>query len=220
MGTVQLKFLSKDPTTYSLLFSNILTIIFAVLFNWSLIVVLWVYWTQSIIIGFFNFFKILTLSDFSTENIKINKKPVSPTKGVKIFTAFFFALHFGLFHLVYFFFLVFFTFQAVLFKISSGAETPFPSIIGLVFLPLSGLIFFFNHLFSFIHYKNKPHKKKQSLGRILFSPYVRIVPMHLTIILGGFFMFFGAFNQAILVFFLLLKTAADVAMHSLEHSNQ
>lgn len=45
----------------------------------------------------------------------------------------------------------------------------------------------------------------------MFYPYARIIPMHLTIIFGP------AFNLS-LPLFLLLKTIADVIMHSVEYN--
>jgi len=76
-------------------------------------------------------------------------------------------------------------------------------------------IFFLNHLFSFIFYRKK--QEKQNLGTMLFFPYVRIVPMHLTILFGGIFLGAVVALTPVLVFFLVLKTAADVVMHSIEH---
>jgi hypothetical protein len=49
----------------------------------------------------------------------------------------------------------------------------------------------------------------------MFYPYVRIIPMHIMIVLGSRFL---GDNTLALVMFLLLKTAADVAMHIIEHA--
>jgi hypothetical protein len=62
-------------STLSLIFSNFLVIIFAVIDKLSAIEVLWIYWAQSVIIGIFNFLKIITLKEFSTEGFKQGKKP-------------------------------------------------------------------------------------------------------------------------------------------------
>ncbi len=95
----------KDPSLVSLLLANIVTIILAVTQGWSLLPLLWIYWFQSMIIGFFNFFRILGLKDFSTKNFTINNRSVKPTEQTKLFTAIFFAFHYGLFHFGYFVFL-------------------------------------------------------------------------------------------------------------------
>lgn len=53
--------------------------------------------------------------------------------------------------------------------------------------------------------------KKQNIGILMFYPYARIFPMHFTICTAAFL------GQAILPFFLILKTFADVVMHTIEH---
>jgi len=198
----------KDSSAKVLVLSNLITIVLAVVFSWSIMIILWSYWLQSIIIGFFNFFKILTLKEFSTDGYKSNGREVPATTGTKIGTAFFFAFHYGMFHLIYSFFLLGFSFA------SSGISF---EEIGFVFL--SGIIFFVNHLFSFLYFKSKP-QKKQNIGAVMFFPYLRIIPMHTTIIFGGMFLFTGIGSAFVLVLFLSLKTIADLAMHSIEHREQ
>ena len=48
-------------------------------------------------------------------------------------------------------------------------------------------------------------------------PYARIIPMHLTILLGSYFVG-GA--EGTLIIFLALKTLADVLMHMIEHGDR
>lgn len=152
---------------------------------------------QSIIIGFFQFLRILSLKKFSTENFKINNQPVLPTNNTKIFTAFFFIFHYGFFHFIYAIFLFNF------FKSSQ----PFD----FVNLFLGGFIFFINHFFSYYHNKIVDQQKKQNIGQLMFSPYARIIPMHIIIIFGAIL------GQSTLIVFLLLKTLADLFMHTIRH---
>ena len=49
----------------------------------------------------------------------------------------------------------------------------------------------------------------------MFFPYIRIIPMHLMIVAGV--SVFGGSTGALIIF-LLLKTAADAAMHFVEHA--
>jgi hypothetical protein len=192
----------SDPSLWFLLFSNITTIFFAITENWSLSTIVWVYWFQSITIGFFNFIRILQLKEFSTEGFKINGRPAQPTQGTKFFTAFFFLFHFGFFHFVYLIFLLTGTFT------KEYGNTP--NLSEVKYILLTALVFFINHLFSYFY--NKPRDtKKQNIGSLMFYPYARIIPMHLTIILG--FSFGGT-----LLLFLVLKTFADAIMHIVEHN--
>jgi len=200
--------LQNDSSAKVLVLSNLITIVLAVVFNWSLMIILWGYWCQSIIIGFFNFLRILSLKDFSTEGLKINgvKGQPSATTGIKFFIAIFFAIHYGIFHLVYALFLGLFTFVS---------QSISPVDFGYIFL-MAG-IFFLNHLFSFLHFKDKP--KKHNIGTVMFFPYARIFPMHLIIMFGLPFYALGG-SLPVLVLFLLLKTGADLVMHFIEHKEQ
>jgi len=190
-----------DPSLWFLLLSNLATVFFATKENWNLSTIMWVYWFQSITIGVFNFIRILQLKEFSTEGFKINGQPAQPTQGTKIFTAFFFLFHYGFFHFVYMIFLLTGTF--------TKAYGNTPNFIELKYIFLTALLFFINHLFSYFY--NRPKDtKKQNIGSLMFYPYARIIPMHLTIILGSFFV-------SALPFFLILKTFSDAVMHIVEH---
>lgn len=182
-----------NSSSISLLLSNIIVIILAILQKWDVATVLWVYWMQSIIIGFFQFMRILSLKKFSTENFTVNNQPAPPTSQTKIFTAFFFAFHYGFFHFIYVIFLFnFFQFSQPLdFK----------------YLFTGGLIFFLNHTFSYFYNKIIDKEKVQNIAALIFSPYARIIPMHLIIIFGAIL------GQSTLIVFLILKTLADIMMH-------
>jgi heme/copper-type cytochrome/quinol oxidase subunit 4 len=197
-----------DPSTLALLVSNVIVIAFAFIEHWNLITLLWIYWAQSVIIGVFNVFKIQDLERFSTDGFYINGKPVAPTEEAKRQTALFFALHYGLFHLVYFVFLVAFTFIGFWEVPSYGA-----AVASTYFILASVALFFANHLYSFLHNRERERERMQNIGGVMFSPYARIIPMQLTLILGIFLV-----DQVALLLFLTLKTVADVITHVAEHA--
>ena len=215
-----------DLSTLSLIFFNLLTIIFALKEHWNFTNILWIYWWQSIIIGLFNFLKILTLKNFSTQGFFLNGRPVSPTKTSKIYTAFFFTLHYGFFHFGYAMFLLMFSrgFTSASIDINGSVQHININVLnqGLsagninyinILIIVAG--FFINHLFSFLY--NWPQEKKNiNLGRLMFFPYARILPMHLTIILAVPLISLGHQQTAILLF-LILKSIADIIMHKAEH---
>ena len=92
-----------------------------------------IYWSQSLIIGFFTFIKILRLKKF-------NKKELKAPKALnKIGVGISFLIHYGIFHLGYLFF------ATVLSQVT--VETTYNLIN--ILLPIS--VFFVNHLFSFIY---------------------------------------------------------------------
>jgi hypothetical protein len=191
----------SNASLWALLLSNIIVICIALTEGWNLTTLLWVYWFQSIVIGFFHFIRILQLKEFSTEGFKINGQPAQPTRGTKIFTAYFFLFHYGIFHIVYLVFLLTGTFTNTYGESLNLTESKA--------ILYAALVFFINHLFSFFY--NRPRDtKKQNIGALMFYPYARILPMHLTIILSSLF-------TSALLFFLVLKTFSDILMHVIEH---
>jgi hypothetical protein len=91
------------------------------------------------------------------------------------------------------------------------AGTPFLGI------GLCTLAFPVGHGFSYRHNRERDRERTPNIGCIMFLPYGRIIPMHFTIILGGFV---GAETGGSLPLFLGLKTVADVAMHMVEHAER
>jgi len=187
-----------DSPFFLLLLSNIVTIGFALYENWPLMTVLWIYWFQSVFIGLFNFIKILNLKNFTTDNFQINHRPVEPTNSTKRFTAFFFLFHYGFFHFAYLMFLT----------------TENTSAVPIMTILIPCIFFFVNHLFSFIKNFENDTNKKQNIGSVMFFPYARIIPMHLIIVFGLTL----TSSISALLFFLILKTIADLIMHQIEHT--
>ena len=186
-----------DPSLLMLLFSNILFGVFFLQSGGGVAVLMWTYWSQSVIIGFFNFLRILTQRNFSTKGLSSNGRPVPHTEKAKRGVAFFFLFHYGFFHFIYFVFLM-------------SNTTAFDQ---LKFILIGALIFFTNHGFSFFYNISKEKNMERNIGSMLFYPYVRIIPMHVMIVFG-LFLLDGAFS---VFMFLVLKITADCAMHILEH---
>ena len=134
---------------------------------------------------------------------------LTPTRKTKVFTAFFFAVHYGGFHLVYLVFMLGFVAMArnpvvVGEGISSAA------------FGLAVFSFFLNHAFSFFYNRRGDVEKRAHLSTVMMYPYIRIIPMHLTIIFGNILLMAG-YGLYALFLFLFLKTAADIVMHISEH---
>ena len=213
-GQFKLSGILNDSSAWFLLVTNIIVIFIALAQKWSLYEIMMAYWAQSVIIGFFHFFRILTLKKFSTEGILVNGKPLENSHSAKVGMAFFFAAHYGLFHFVYLMFLAWSPFMS---SFMQGAIKPglaSSSVLGSSFL-IALTLFFINHLFSFIYSYKNDSEKPQHLGRVMFYPYARILPMHLTIIFGGFLFY----SSSILVLFLILKAFADLILHTSQHSD-
>jgi hypothetical protein len=192
-----------DSTAVLLVLSNIFTIVVALLEHWRLSDVIWIYWGQSVVIGFFNWRRIRCLKRFSTEGCSSNGVPMQPTRATQREVANFFAIHYGFFHLVYLGFL--------------WSERSDLSHRGAIAVVVCVVVFAMNHWFSFRHYREQDSRRTPNIGAIMAFPYARIIPMHLTILFGDWF---AKDSVITLVFFLALKTVADLIMHLVEHGMQ
>lgn len=200
----------KKLSTWGIVGSNLAVIFFAIIDNLSATEVMWIYWIQSVIIGIFNFFRMLMLKIFTTKGMTSNGKKVLATKSAKISAAIFFLFHYGFFHAIYAVFI-------------SG----FPTMInesstysGESYLLFSALIFLINYGIEFYKEQTTVTDEIPNLGTVMLLPYLRIIPMHLTIIFGGFIAASGSFfntDASFLVILLLMgiKTFIDLITHSI-----
>jgi len=216
-----------DRSTQSLIAVNLISILMAIILKWSIYDVMIIYWFQSVSIGIFTFYKLYSypleqierdISDNKT--LEVNDLAVTNPRMAKIIIAGFFAMHYGLFHLVYVIFIVGFSY-------SEGF--PLDLIGGLI----GALLFFANHLYSYLFFKdgdeniteNESGNGKRSAGLsiadIFSKPYARIIPIHLTIMAGAAISHFitkGLFqNIFVLLIFMGLKTFMDVIAHKNKH---
>jgi hypothetical protein len=205
----------------SLISANLVTIVLAILGNWDLAMVMFIYWAQSIIIGVFTVFSLLT-ADAATLAAEM-EKPIREQGGTGKVThrfirfyqcliAGFFTVHYGLFHWGYYSFIV----DSGLFGTVNLAD---PGIW------LSCGLFFANHLYSHITYRHKGEKGSGYVNDQFFTPYRRIIPMHLTIIFGSIVIVvlevIGINSTLpVLVLFLLLKMYSDISAHLIKHHQE
>lgn len=177
----------SNPSFLFLLAGNLYCIWYYENHTNGFVTVVWIYWLQSIIIGFFNFLDLLTIKNYDAADFKMNDAPVtSKNQGCM---AWFFLVHYGFFHLGYCVFLL------VDFGISRVDKN---------FLLLGVAAFFFESLWGFVRQKRLEREVRLGIGTIFILPYLRIIPMHLTIIIPQF-----TGIQPSLVF-LILKMIADI----------
>lgn len=144
-------------------------------------------------IGVFNFIDMLTLKHFKENDLKLKEegsasKPY-PKEGC---LPWFFLVHYGIFHLVYFVFLT---------TLIDTKKLDFR------FIELSFFIILAACLSNFVQNKIRNRREDVNIGAMFIMPYARVIPMHLMIILPAFFHISGA------MIFLVLKMLADVIMH-------
>lgn len=172
--------------------------LFGVLFlDWDVGLIIYIYWIETAIIGALNVPKILT----ALGRPSLSNDPPSGLFG-RIFLAAFFCVHFGMFcagHL---------TFLTILFDVPLGSD---PALIAVAGLALS-------HGFSLIiNWFGKGEFRRTSAGDQMFSPYIRIVIMHIVIIIGGMIVAATGAPTGLLVLLIILKIVIDIASHQRAH---
>jgi Family of unknown function (DUF6498) len=153
---------------------------------------IWLYWSQSVMMGLFNAVDILTVRTVQTEPDKATGQPVSSMFKNRVRGALFFTVHYGFFHLAY-----------LIFIATMKRSGPFQWDFYKYFI----MAFFVGQVINFVQHKIQQRRAASNIGTMFFVPYLRIIPMHLTILIPAFL------NISNLGIFLILKSVADVVMY-------
>ena len=196
-----------DLSAWALILTNFITISFAYSEHWVFSTIIWVYWCQTLIIGLFAFLRVIQLTDISSHEVdRIQPKVYSRSK-----------LRNGALFLAHFTVV-----QGCLTLILGAFLGPVTSQNGTI-LVSSSLLFFCNHLFSYVYNRNKDSVVHKNIGIMVVRPYLRLLPLFVAFLFIGMIVaaFFLVPDQqlapaAYLILF-MLKTGADVTAHTLEH---
>ncbi len=201
--------------------ANAVPAIGVILLDWDPYMILFIYWGESLIAGFFNVLKMLISG--AIENGAFSRSGLGQGIGLSLF----FTLHYGIFMLVHLIFLVVFMFFTG-FK-GGGNYNPFNSFVS--FFPAGfSLIEVIDSEFSaviaiFISYAVSFYFQFIKTGAYnhtaapdyMMRPYKRIVVMHLTIIFGAFVFLLSGFKSGLfVVVWIALRIFADLKMHARE----
>lgn len=199
--------LRTDASSWLLLLSNFVTIYFALSENIGFSAVFWVYWLQTAIICAFYILKIVFLKGFSGKiESGYGSTTLSPL-ATKVFGIAMFGFIFGAFLFAY-------ANIMVRFGVAEINDSNREFIFG------AASLFFVSHLASFALHRNESSRRQLKKEFRAFG--MRVIPMHFSVVLLFFtswlFPLFPALQPVATAFFLLLKAAADVSTHALEHS--
>ncbi|TXH66820.1 MAG: hypothetical protein E6Q88_11315 [Lysobacteraceae bacterium] len=187
-----------SPSARNLILSNAATLWLAIALRADIGWLMWPYWVQSVIIGWYARKRMLHLGKFSTKGFKSGGKPVPETEKGKRWAANFFALHYGFFHLGYLIFLL----GGHLFR---NASDP-------ALLLACGVSYLFSQRQTYEVQHAADLRGRPNLGKIMATPYLRIVPMHLGMLLCGGI----GFSIGALILFAVLKTATDIGLDAID----
>jgi hypothetical protein len=177
----------------SLVLSNLIPLFGVLFFGWSVSTILILYWSENVIIGFFNVIKMVLAKGEAKKRQTYQR----------FYLIGFFIVHFGIF-----------TFGHGAFVFSFfGTENPsFKSLLPAL-LPL-----FISHGISMaVHFFKNGEYARVSYESLFFQPYKRVVIMHLTIIFGAWAALAFNLPSMVLVVLVILKIAVDILFHKREH---
>lgn len=186
-----------SPSARHLILSNAATLAAGLLLHWNVGWLLWPYWMQSVIIGWYARKRMLALDRFSTAGFTFNNRPVPENDSGKRSTANFFVIHYGIFHLGYLGFLF------AMHTVDSWRD--------IFTLSACGVSFVLSQRQTYAAQHAADLRGKPNLGSLMFTPYLRVVPMHIAIILGS-----AASGAWMLFLFTGLKTLSDLLLDMID----
>jgi hypothetical protein len=201
---------------------NIVPLVGVLIFDWSLFSIVFLYWIENGIVGFFNVLKIAwARKPVSSESrFTINGRPAG--RASKLFIIPFFIFHYGMFWVVHgVFVIVFFGLLGDrFFTDSSGPPGDIGGFSG--FEPrgvaIAAVALFLSHGVSFVvNFLGEREYLNVSPDKQMMEPYSRVVVLHATILGGGFLAAYFGTPVASLVLMIVLKTALDLRAHLKEH---
>lgn len=215
-----------NPSQISLILANMVPLV-GIFFGWSLFSVLFFYWFESLVIGFFNIFKMLIAQAFPAENYNQSRPLPSFLKILlrvlslpfKLFMVSFFIAHYGMFMAGHLFIII--TISPLPWGLQGNTILNFSLLRDLIsgsLFPLLSL--FISHGISFFHnFIGKQEYKKMSTQQLMMLPYKRAILMHITLLFGGFLLILTGMPIYLILLFIILKTVVDLKAHNKEHGN-
>lgn len=184
--------------------------------NWTIFSVVFLFWTENVVIGIFNIAKMLTYGFLGNTGPSDDNPGRSVPRGWMLagmtFLSAFFTFHYGMFCFVHGTFVI-----GLL-----GGETRhgFPNPFARALHELNGdlryaiLAMILSHGFSFVaNYLKGGEYKQVKAEQLMGAPYGRIVILHLAIIFGAFVSLALGSGMGILLLLIVGKIILDVKLH-------
>ena len=230
---------SSTGAVVALIVANAIPLFGALFLGWNVWMILIVYWLENGIVGFFNVLKILRAEGGagSTSAWRMNGKPMALVGRSAI--AGFFLIHYGVFWFVHGVFVLTMPLFAGLGaevrdlgtvypgegqfvdgvfqpEFGSGASMTTGFDLGGILLAVAALAISHGVSFWFNYLGRGEYQRASAIGQ-MFTPYGRLVVLHITIIVGGLAIALTGAPAAALAILVVLKTLMDIAFHLAEH---
>jgi hypothetical protein len=187
-----------------LILANLVPLIGALAWDWSILEIVAVYWAENLVIGLFTIFRLFTVAVPGTEKGNL---------PAKMAISAFFTVHYGMFCLVHG------VFVFALLGDGNGIDSP-SAVFALFAGPLKWavLALLVSHGFSFFaNYLGPGENLATSVPEQMGAPYPRIIVLHLAIIFGAFAVQALGSPVALLAILVIGKTLLDLKLHRLAH---
>lgn len=219
------KYLPNAPLI-ALLAANTIPLWGVAFLNWDAFVIVALYWSENLIIGFYNILKIAFA--------RISHSPHIVTHLSKLFLIPFFIIHYGGFTAIHGLF-VLLIFKKGEGQLMTGNTWPcvfifVQMLLGVIkqmlsVIPSSArpaiIALFASHGISFVYnYLLKGEFAFAKPNQLMGAPYSRVVVMHISILAGGFLLVTIGSPAALLLMLVVLKTFVDIKFHLREHKKK
>lgn len=179
--------------------ANMVPLFGALFFGWSLAHVVFLYWSENVVIGIFNIAKMQRAVGPAVDT---SGKPFMPEMKKSLIAGF--ILTYGLFTFVHG------LFAGVLFGRIDGSNAQQ--------LSLAFFLLFVSHGVSYVtNFLGKEEYKRVSAPELFAHPFKRVIVMHLAVIFGGALVQLLRFPLGAPIILIFLKTFIDLKVHSWEH---
>ncbi len=187
--------------------ANLVPLLGVIFLYWDVGAIVLLYWTENLIVGFFNVLKMILAKVGSWAEVFL-----------KLFLIPFFCFHFGAFCAFHgFFIMLFFVLETPDLDAFTPTETFSDPLIFLQVL-ITALGLFVSHAISFIrNYVIGKEYLSAQLGELMNRPYKRIVVIHVAIVAGGLLVMKLGSPAALLFVLIFLKIGMDIRQHIKSH---
>jgi hypothetical protein len=211
----------------SLVVSNTIPLLGVLFLDWSLFMILALYWAENGVVGLYNIAKMICAKGDLSDLVKmgnlsqeeLGQVDLKQAGGGRWFLIPFFLVHYGLFWVVHGVF-VFVLFGGIADfgpfgggRLGAGAAEALSlgSVATLIALGIS-------HGISFVTvFLGKGEYRRTHYAGQMFAPYKRVVVLHLTILFGAFATMLLRTPIVALILLIVLKTGVDLRAHDKEH---
>lgn len=217
--------MTKRASSLVLILANLIPVIGVLLYEWNVLSILLLYWTESVIIGVLNVARmavsdsgnvlqgVLALADRPIPDEVRDNMPQIGGSVLKYILIPFFVVHYGMFcygHLM----------AVVGIFGDGGISLRASSSLFEYWQPtfwIAVVAVFASHLYSFMaNFIGEGEYKRANLMLLMHRPYGRIIAMHVAIVLGaGLVMWLGS-PLPMLLILILIKTSLDMRLHEKE----